>query len=70
MSSKRKEKTILRGVIPAVITPIREDGKIHEKLLEKQVSYLSNAGVHGFLVNGTTGEGPFLSREINGARHR
>jgi 4-hydroxy-tetrahydrodipicolinate synthase len=63
MSSKRKEKKILRGVIPAVITPIREDGKIHEKLLEKQVSYLSNAGVHGFLVNGTTGEGPFLSRE-------
>jgi len=63
MSSKKKEKTILRGVIPAVITPIREDGKIHEKLLEKQVSYLSNAGVHGFLVNGTTGEGPFLSRE-------
>jgi 4-hydroxy-tetrahydrodipicolinate synthase len=63
MNSKRKEKTILRGVIPAVITPIQEDGKIHERLLEKQVFYLSNAGVHGFLVNGTTGEGPFLSRE-------
>lgn len=63
MSSKKKEKTILRGIIPAVITPIREDGRVHEKLLEKQVSYLSNAGVHGFLINGTTGEGPFLSRE-------
>lgn len=63
MSSKKKEKTILHGVIPAVITPLHKDGKIHERLLEKQVAYLSNAGVHGFLVNGTTGEGPFLSRE-------
>jgi 4-hydroxy-tetrahydrodipicolinate synthase len=63
MSSKKKEKTILHGVIPAVITPLHKDGKIHERLLEKQVSYLSNAGVHGFLVNGTTGEGPFLSKE-------
>jgi 4-hydroxy-tetrahydrodipicolinate synthase len=63
MSPKKKEKTILHGVIPAIITPIHEDGKLHEKLLEKQASYLSKAGVHGFLVNGTTGEGPFLSRE-------
>src|SRR4030042_6497396 len=63
MSSKKEEKKILHGVIPAVITPVRKDRKIHERMLEKQVSYLSNAGVHGFLINGTTGEGPFLSRE-------
>jgi 4-hydroxy-tetrahydrodipicolinate synthase len=63
MSSKKNENTILRGVIPAIITPLHENGKIHERLFEKQVAYLSNAGVHGFLINGTTGEGPFLSRE-------
>jgi len=63
MNSKKEEKKRLRGVIPAVITPVHEDGKVNEKILVKQVSYLSNAGVHGFLVNGTTGEGPFLSRE-------
>ena len=40
---------------------MHEDGKIHEDLLEKQVAYLSGAGAHGFLVNGTTGEGPYLS---------
>jgi len=63
MSSKKNKNTILRGLIPAIITPLHENGKIHERLFEKQVAYLSNAGVHGFLINGTTGEGPFLSRE-------
>jgi 4-hydroxy-tetrahydrodipicolinate synthase len=63
MSAAKKKEGELRGVIPAVITPLRKDGKVHEKLLEKHVTYLSRAGVHGFLVNGTTGEGPFLSKE-------
>jgi 4-hydroxy-tetrahydrodipicolinate synthase len=61
--SKKRDKSLLLGVIPAVITPIHKDGQIHERLLEKQVAYLSDAGVHGFLINGTTGEGPLLSRE-------
>jgi 4-hydroxy-tetrahydrodipicolinate synthase len=61
--SKERDKSLPLGIIPAVITPIHKDGKIHEKLLEKQVAYLSDAGVHGFLINGTTGEGAFLSRE-------
>ena len=61
--AKERDKSLPSGVIPAVITPIHKDGKIHEKLLEKQVAYLSDAGVHGFLINGTTGEGPLLSRE-------
>ena len=61
--AKERDKSLLLGVIPAVITPIHKDGKIYEKLLEKQVAYLSDAGVHGFLINGTTGEGAFLSRE-------
>ena len=63
MGWKKKTERALKGIIPAVITPMRQDGKIHEALLEKQVTYLSKAGVHGFLVNGTTGEGPFLSRD-------
>lgn len=60
---KKSGKSPLLGVIPAVITPMRKDGQVHEGLLEKQVAYLSHAGVHGFLINGTTGEGPLLSRE-------
>jgi len=53
----------LEGIIPAVITPLEENGKIDFKLLEKQVSYLSSAGVHGFMVNGTTSEGPYLTTQ-------
>jgi 4-hydroxy-tetrahydrodipicolinate synthase len=63
MSWEKKAERTLKGIIPAVITPMRKDGTIHEALLKKQVTYLSRAGVHGFLVNGTTGEGPFLSRD-------
>jgi len=63
MGWKKKTERALKGIIPAVITPMRKDGTVHEALLEKQVTYLSKAGVHGFLVNGTTGEGPFLSRD-------
>jgi 4-hydroxy-tetrahydrodipicolinate synthase len=63
MGAAREREPKLRGVIPAIITPLRKDGKVHTLLLEKHVSYLAKAGVQGFLVNGTTGEGPFLSRE-------
>jgi 4-hydroxy-tetrahydrodipicolinate synthase len=63
MSLEKETEKALKGIIPAVIIPMRKDGTIHEALLEKQVTYLSKAGVHGFLINGTTGEGPFLSRD-------
>lgn len=55
-------KKELRGVIPALITPMAEDGQVDFDVLAKQAEYLSNAGVHGFFVNGTTAEGPILSR--------
>jgi 4-hydroxy-tetrahydrodipicolinate synthase len=63
MGRKMESARALKGIIPALITPMHKDGTIHEAFLEKQVSYLSKAGVHGFLINGTTGEGPFLSRD-------
>ena len=61
-----KEKLQLRGVIPAIITPMDEQGKIDFDLLEKQAAYLSGAGVHGFFVGGTTAEGAYLSTEEKG----
>jgi 4-hydroxy-tetrahydrodipicolinate synthase len=63
MSREKKTEVVLKGIIPAVVTPMRKDGTLHEVLLKKQVTYLAKAGVHGFLVNGTTGEGPFLRRD-------
>jgi 4-hydroxy-tetrahydrodipicolinate synthase len=53
----------LEGVIPAIITPMDEQGEIAYDLLEKQAAYLSKAGVHGFFVGGTTAEGAYLSTE-------
>ncbi|PIE34021.1 hypothetical protein CSA56_08880 [candidate division KSB3 bacterium] len=53
----------LHGVIPALITPLRENGTIDFTLLAKQVDYLSQAGVHGFFVNGSTAEGPYLTTQ-------
>jgi 4-hydroxy-tetrahydrodipicolinate synthase len=61
-----KEKLQLRGVIPAIITPMDEQGKIDFDLLEKQAAYLSEAGVHGFFIGGTTAEGAYLSTEEKG----
>jgi len=61
-----KEKPRLRGVIPAIITPLTEQGKIDFDLLEKQAAYLSEEGVHGFFIGGTTAEGAYLSTEEKG----
>ncbi|NOY09681.1 MAG: dihydrodipicolinate synthase family protein [Spirochaetes bacterium] len=55
----------LKGIVPAVITPLKSSGAIDEKLFAKQVQYLSDSGVDGFFINGTTGDGPLLS---NGER--
>ncbi|MEW5816834.1 MAG: dihydrodipicolinate synthase family protein, partial [Spirochaetota bacterium] len=53
----------LKGVIPALITPLKENRTIDLTLLERQVCYLVTEGVHGFFVNGTTGEGLYLAKE-------
>jgi len=56
-------KKKLEGVIPALILPIDENGKIDFKLLKKQVAYLISAGVNGLFINGTTGEGAWLTTD-------
>ena len=61
-----KDNNRLRGVIPAIITPMNEDGSIDFASLEKQAAYLSEAGVHGFFIGGTTAEGAYLSTEEKG----
>jgi 4-hydroxy-tetrahydrodipicolinate synthase len=53
----------LHGVIPAIITPMNSKGEVDTASLEKQAEYLSEAGVDGFFVAGTTAEGAYLSTE-------
>lgn len=57
------EKRKLHGVIPAIVTPITQEGKLDLNLLEKQTDYLVKAGVQGLFICGGTGEGAYLRTE-------
>jgi len=58
-----KKAVTLKGVVPAVITPLDDNGEIDHQLLEKQAAYLCAAGVDGLMIGGTTSEGAYLSTE-------
>ncbi len=51
----------LRGVIPAVTTPLHMNGSIDYVMFRKQLEYLIENGVDGLFISGTTGEGAYLS---------
>jgi 4-hydroxy-tetrahydrodipicolinate synthase len=51
----------LQGVIPAPLIPLTDRGRVDFELLEKQLAYLIDSGADGLFVNGTTGEGAYLS---------
>ncbi|WP_209424699.1 dihydrodipicolinate synthase family protein [Pararhodobacter sp. SW119] len=46
----------LSGVMPALVTPFGDDGKIDFKAFEKLLDHLRAAGVTGWVPNGSTGE--------------
>ncbi|MBZ9705612.1 dihydrodipicolinate synthase family protein [Mesorhizobium sp. ESP7-2] len=46
----------LRGVMPALVTPFGDDGKIDFKQYEKLLNKLRNDGVKGWVPCGSTGE--------------
>ncbi len=50
----------LHGIVPALFTPLREDGSLDEESLEKLIEYQLGAGVHGIFVAGMSGEGALL----------
>jgi len=52
----------LKGVYPALVTPLDKKGKIDEKTLRKLVNRTIEGGVNGLVILGTTGEGPVLER--------
>ncbi len=51
----------IKGIIPAIITPMNEDESINENELRHQVNRLLDAGVHGLFPFGTNGEGYILN---------
>lgn len=44
------------GIIPALVTPLDEQGNLMEGALKKVIDYTLEAGVHGVFVLGSTGE--------------
>lgn len=57
----------IRGIIPPLVTPLTEQGKLDEEGLGRLIGHVSQGGVHGLFILGTTGEGPSLSRDTQEA---
>ena len=53
----------IKGVITPILTPMKEDGSIHEEELRRQIHRQLAGGVHGIFTAGTNGEGYILSGE-------
>lgn len=50
-----------RGIMPALITPIDDDGSIRETAARSLIESHIERGVSGFYICGSTGEGPVMS---------
>ena len=50
----------LYGIVPALFTPLNEDGSLDEASLETLIEYQLAAGVHGIFAAGMSGEGALL----------
>jgi 4-hydroxy-tetrahydrodipicolinate synthase len=54
---------MFEGVIPAIITPFKEDGELDEEGFRGNIEYFCEAGVSGIVPCGTTGESATLTFE-------
>jgi 4-hydroxy-tetrahydrodipicolinate synthase len=50
------DRSLLHGIVPPLLTPLREDESIDHESLARLVDYQIEAGVHGIWAMGTTGE--------------
>ena len=54
---------MIRGVLPALITPFTKDNKVDKEGLQQNIGFLIKNGVSGIVPCGTTGESATLSIE-------
>jgi 4-hydroxy-tetrahydrodipicolinate synthase len=54
----------LVGIIPPLVTPLRERDALDHAGLERVLGHVLAGGVHGVFLLGTTGEGPGLSHRL------
>ena len=57
-------KPQFHGIIPPVITPLRDAEHIDESGLERLIEHLIEGGVHGLFLLGSNGEGPSLDESV------
>jgi len=57
-------KPPLTGIVPPMITPLRNRDELDVAGLEKLVEHILSGGVSGIFILGTTGEGPGLSYRL------
>jgi len=55
---------LIKGIIPPMITPLTNDGKLDHNGLKNTIEHILNGGVHGLFILGTTGEGPSLPYKL------
>src|SRR5919197_6128737 len=53
----------LRGIIPAIVTPMTNDGELDLPALRRYVQWLAEQGPVALAVNVDTGEGPHLTAD-------
>ena len=58
-----KNRILFRGILPALVSPLSEDGNVMVKETEKLVRWQLSQGVNGFYVCGSTGEGLLLEKK-------
>ncbi|HOJ11058.1 MAG TPA: dihydrodipicolinate synthase family protein [Clostridiales bacterium] len=56
-----------KGIMPAIISPVNEDGSIREKELRRLINWQLAAGCSGFYICGATGEGTVMKPEARKA---
>jgi dihydrodipicolinate synthase/N-acetylneuraminate lyase len=57
-------KSPLTGIIPPMVTPLRNRDELDITGLEKLLEHIISNGVNGLFILGTTGEGPSLSYRL------
>ena len=56
----------LTGILPALLTPFDEHDKVNTTVIRDLVEFHLTAGVSGFYLTGSTGEGLLLSESERG----
>ena len=54
----------IQGILPALVTPLREDETLNVPVLHQLINDQLAGGAQGFYVGGATGEGIALRREV------